>query len=440
MPSFALSDGRVIDWTQTRTFDYTALQVFESWATELGVLSDPSEQNIEGDDEAFDITLAAPFFPGQTARCFISSEGGLGLHATAPALTGPVNYYLSGVPRFFGSETRPTLLLTFRSNNAAANLITENARLHRVGNTTIAYLELRQYNSTSYRTWVALRIEPSSIEIRADALAASNFYIFELDPTQSSEVVVGSAPLLLNVSAQTHHFTFDLIDPVVPTEILGAADTPLGSPAGVLAAVPSVIASAPAVIGAPSAVLLNDFTALLGATVTQYVMDLITPGGVVRVPIGSWQATLQADAASYVQCTVPATSAWIDALDAATEFVISRRAFAPSGAGVEYEMARAPAQTVRFDRGPQRHTCTLSGYAAALVLAGEAPPAAYDRTLQGVRSISSGSGGVRVRCAIDWLLRPGHRAIAEGAPFVVSYINFYVNGADAYSDVGERVV
>lgn len=219
------------------------------------------------------------------------------------------------------------------------------------------------------------------------------------------------------------------------------APSPLGAPA-ILVDNGTVIEGAIAVaspLGGCSIVALVDFTGLLGSALSQYVMDLTTPSGIVRVPVSSWQATLQAGLASYVQCVIPAATDYTDALEAATEFAVFRRAVTPGGVPVEYEMARAPAQTIRFDRGPQRNTCTLSGYTAASAPIGtDPPPAAYDRELVGVRSISSGAGGVRVRCAIDWLLRPGHRAFVEGAPFVVSYINYYVTGGDMYADVGER--
>ena len=221
-----------------------------------------------------------------------------------------------------------------------------------------------------------------------------------------------------------------------------AAPYSTGSGASAASGPPEMYLAAPspiAGIGAARVVAWNDFTGQLGSAISQYVMDLATPGGIVRVPVSSWQATLQAGLANYVQCVIPAATDYTAAIEAATEFAVSRRAITPGGATVEYEMARAPAQTIRFDRGPQRKTCTLSGYTAASAPIGtDPPPAVYDRALQGVRSISSGAGGVRVRCAIDWTLRPGHRAFVEGAPFVVSYINYYVTGGDAYADVGER--
>jgi len=155
------------------------------------------------------------------------------------------------------------------------------------------------------------------------------------------------------------------------------------------------------------------------------------------VPISSWQATLQTGAKNYVQGVVPAVADWIDAINDATEFVITRAADTSVGR-IEYEMARAPLEQISIARGPTNYTATLSGYSTAFA-ENEEPDAAYDRTLTGIRSTTTGTAATRVRCAIDWLLRPGQRAYYdEGASFVVSYINYYVPATgDAYMDVGE---
>lgn len=179
----------------------------------------------------------------------------------------------------------------------------------------------------------------------------------------------------------------------------------------------------------------HDFTGQIGDATTHFVMSLVAPTGTARVPISSWQATLQTGSSNYVQCVIPACTIWVSAINSATEFVIYRRAVLPDGTAIEYEMARAPAGQTQFDRGSQRETCTLSGYTDAFAES-EDPPAIYDRALTGIRSISSGSS-YRVRCAVDWLLRPGHRAFVEGAPFVVKFINYYApSGFDSYMDVG----
>ena len=193
-------------------------------------------------------------------------------------------------------------------------------------------------------------------------------------------------------------------------------------------------------VRAPWVVVINDFTSLLDPTLAdRYVMDLIGPGGTVRVPISSWQATIQSARANFVQCVVPAATPYMSAINASTEFVVLRRSQTRDGEWIEHEMARCPLQTTSYDRGPYRATATISGHTAAVTLSEDAPPVVYSRALPGVRSISVGGGGVRARCAIDWLLRPGHTASADGETFVVAYINYYVNANDSYCDVGERV-
>jgi len=215
-----------------------------------------------------------------------------------------------------------------------------------------------------------------------------------------------------------------------------AAPSMLGAPA-LLARQPVFgYAAAPSPLGAPAALAYHDFTGQLGDAVSLYVMDLITPTGTVRVPISSWQATLQTGASNYVQCVVPACAPWVETINAATEFVVSRRAVLTSGQALEYEMARAPTEQRSFAQGPQRYTCTLAGYSTAFAASLD-PPAAFDRTLTGVRSVSSGTA-LRVRAEIDWLLRPGQRAFAQGVGFVVGYINYYAPSGDAYMDVGEQ--
>lgn len=200
-------------------------------------------------------------------------------------------------------------------------------------------------------------------------------------------------------------------------------------------------AAAGHVLAQPRGVAFHDFTATLGDVVTRYVMDLIVAGDPVRVPISSWQATLQTGASCYVQCVVPAALDWSATINAATEFVISRVADAPSGE-ITYEMARSPLGQVSAARGPTNYTATLSGYADAFA-EDEDPDATFDRTLTGIRSTTTGTSPTRVRSAIDWLLRPGQRAYYDdGASFVVRFINYYCmsfpgGGSDSYMDAGE---
>jgi hypothetical protein len=233
--------------------------------------------------------------------------------------------------------------------------------------------------------------------------------------------------------------------PLGAAAVLGAqrfafarTESPLGAPA-IRGTMPTVaFVAAPGPLGSPAALAWHDFTGQVSErAVLYYVADLITPGGTVRVPISSWQATLDTDGAGYVQCVIPACAPWVDTIVAATEFVIYRRATLTNGEAIEYEMARSPVGFRDYAQGPSNYTVTISGYPDALT-PNASPPTTFDRTLTGVRQVSQGDGGIRVRADIDWLLRPGMRAYYGSTPVLVDYINFYVPGNDQYMDLGER--
>ena len=190
-------------------------------------------------------------------------------------------------------------------------------------------------------------------------------------------------------------------------------------------------------LGAATSLAVHDFTSQLGDATTYYVMDLTTPGGTVRVPISSWQATLQTGLSNYVQCVVPAAQSYVTQINAATQFKILRQVTLPSNFVIEYQMASGPLQTVTLDQGPFRYTATIAGYSSGFAI-NETPDPAYNRTMQGLRSVSVSEGKARVRCSIDWLLRPSQRVFAGDRNFIASYINYYVGNNDAYMEVGER--
>lgn len=217
-----------------------------------------------------------------------------------------------------------------------------------------------------------------------------------------------------------------------------AAASPLGAVAALARQPVAGRASAASPLGAALALGLHDFTALVAGLRTLYVMDLDTPDGVVRAPISSWQATLQTGLANYLQCVIPACEPYLDAINAATAFTIYRKAALADGTGIEYPMATSPVGTRSMSRGTSNWTAVIDGYADALPEDAD-PPAAYDRTLEDVRAVFTQASGLRVRCGVDWLLRPAMRALLGETPFIVSYINYYVTGSDQFMDVGERI-
>ncbi len=135
---------------------------------------------------------------------------------------------------------------------------------------------------------------------------------------------------------------------------------------------------------------------------------------------------------------MPACAPWLDAIQAAEEFAVSRIGRYRDSSPVEVLFARAPLQSATLDRGPFNHTASLSGYFPAYPAA-PLPDERFDRPLRGVRSVSSFASGTRIRCSIDWFLRPGQRAVWQDLILPVSYINIYATGNLAYMDVGHRV-
>lgn len=210
----------------------------------------------------------------------------------------------------------------------------------------------------------------------------------------------------------------------------------LGEPAvrvqqqGALVAVPSPL-QVPVVWG------FSDFAPAVGGQQLRYVMR-ITGDPYLEVPISSWQATLQIDRQTYLQCVVPAVTKYasdIAARRGLSDFVIYR-VTRLSGLALESEMARAPLSSISTSRGPYRHTTVLSGYSQAF----SGAPGRPVTPLQDISSISeSGSGAIRVRCGIDWFLRPGQQCTTGDLTFEVAYINYYsTSEGQSYMDVGTR--
>jgi hypothetical protein len=220
--------------------------------------------------------------------------------------------------------------------------------------------------------------------------------------------------------------------PATVTGYVSAASL-LGEPAVLGCTARIIYASAEGPLGQPAAFARHDFTSAVTGLLTQYVMDLVTPSGLIRVPISSWQATLQTEGQSYLQCVVPACAAWVDSINAATEFVIYRRVVLPDGTTLEAAMASAPVSS-SLAQGGYSYSATLTGYSDSFAI--DTTPA-YARTLEGLRTAFSYSGLRRIRCSIDWLLRPGQTAIADGDEFTTRYISYYVNDGDTYMDVAE---
>ena len=224
---------------------------------------------------------------------------------------------------------------------------------------------------------------------------------------------------------------------IIPIDAKIAIPSLMGAPRAVVNQLWKARIAIPSILGTPSATVVNDFSALITDTTQRYIVR-ITGSPVIDVAVSSWQATLQTGRQNYVQCVVPAVTDQISDLDArvgSSEIVVYRTGYIGDTL-VETEMARSPLSLVINNRGPFRDTATISGYSAAT------PPSASSQVLAmtGVRQTTQNlAGNSRVRCDIDWVLRPGQDVTADGLSFTANYINYFVPAVgDTYMDIGSR--
>lgn len=217
-----------------------------------------------------------------------------------------------------------------------------------------------------------------------------------------------------------------------PPESLAVKTEPavlLSSPASL------IVKTEPAVLlQSPTGYVFSDWTSLFNALEIQYyyACDITDGSTTLRKPISSWQATINANGASFAQAVFPNAAEIVGQIAAMgePEFVIYKGVRLGDGSVREEEICRAPIQTPLLSEGATNTTLTLQGYTTF----GGQPGAA--RELINIRT-QSNRGGLRVRCDIDFFLRPGQTAIARGSEFIVSYINYYANADDNWMEVGE---
>jgi len=213
--------------------------------------------------------------------------------------------------------------------------------------------------------------------------------------------------------------------------------SPLGAPAPLLDFLYILDATLPSPLYPPKPVAFVDYGTIFFGDVVNYEMRLLqTPE--VTLPISSWQSSIQSDRESYLNAVVPAAADYVQALTASLgtdEFAIYQISTL-KGVPFEWEIARAPLETVQINRGGYRYTATVSGYGPSI--AASTPRPTF--TLEKIQTITNTIGGnIRVRAAIDWYIRPGDTVIADDNTFTVAYINYYATSTgQAYMDLGSR--
>lgn len=167
----------------------------------------------------------------------------------------------------------------------------------------------------------------------------------------------------------------------------------------------------------------------------RYAADIETPGGSVRVPISSWQATLKTTESSWAQIVIPSAGANAEAIEEATEFAVSAIALSADGSVIgEVEIVRCAVGQVQYSRGPYRETVVVSGYLPGAT-ATDSPSADDDKTISGVQMRFVSGGTIRYRCPLDPTMRPTFRLYTEDGTLQADSVSFYALLPQAYMDV-----
>jgi len=200
----------------------------------------------------------------------------------------------------------------------------------------------------------------------------------------------------------------------------------------------SVRGSINSVLARPRVFLENDFSSLLTFSTQKYKLKVSgTPE--LAIPISSWQATLQTDRQSFLQVVIPNASEYAADLSARA----GTETFTVFGVGevgnftIENAIASCGIDSLVVNSGPTRSTATISGYTDAFSADDAVAGLVGLVNIQQVNTTSTGAR--RIRCAINWLLRPGQEVQGGGYTFTASYINYFVTTTgQAYMDVGSR--
>lgn len=184
----------------------------------------------------------------------------------------------------------------------------------------------------------------------------------------------------------------------------------------------------------------SDFSAALAPHGFGYVLDIESAAAPpLRLPIRAWQATLRRTGASRVQAVVPAAARYLAPVTArfasAGRLTIRRQVRRLSGAPFESPLASAPMQAPYYNQTEARTTLTLIGYEPQ-----DFPGSLIERTLEGVRDRSQTGTTRRVRCSIDWLLRPNMVAHVGDWSLLVDWISYQVSVDGHFMDISGTVL
>jgi hypothetical protein len=161
------------------------------------------------------------------------------------------------------------------------------------------------------------------------------------------------------------------------------------------------------------------------------------PGSNVEVQIAKWQATQRVEGRGFLQVSIPSVNTeLLNTVETSDSFAVVSRVTLVDGSTSDVEIASTLIDSFNYYQGSLRASIIARGYSQSLNLPEDSVTAT--RSVDGVRQLTSGTNGYRVRCSINSFLRPGDQLDVQAVSFKVGAINYYVNDFDAFMDVVSR--
>jgi hypothetical protein len=156
--------------------------------------------------------------------------------------------------------------------------------------------------------------------------------------------------------------------------------------------------------------------------------------GTIQIPMSSFQCRRRIDTKAWLSIVCPsATDALVTQITDRSDgqIVLKRGVKYPDGSEQLDEMMRVDYETLRFDKGSNSASATLTGRSTETYIAKE-------RTVTGVSYRATTDNSRRVRCDIDTYLSPGDTVDLGGEEtMTVSEVTIYCSPSQAGMELGE---
>lgn len=169
----------------------SAYEKYEEYCVSLGMNPSDGVSFSSGDDVIYttDTSISQNFKVPMSSYITYSSEAGLSIYDVKPSNTDRTSVSIPNVSRMHTTSSKPIILFTF---HAPSDLRDFDTKINKNENGCVIYAGHRYYNSSSYRYYVAIKIQPNEIifYFKYDNYGPIPFYINTFEGNNSTNSTV----------------------------------------------------------------------------------------------------------------------------------------------------------------------------------------------------------------------------------------------------------